>query len=130
MVYLNNGDGTYRNVTDRHVILDRNGMGSALGDYDGDGDLDWFVTSIWSQPDAAGDQHFELGNRLYNNQDGVFLDVTDCRWRTRRGLGLGSVLCRLRQRHRSRHLPYQRLDRALRARPLRYGRQPAVRGRR
>ena len=77
MVYLNNGDGTFRNVTDRHVIVDRNGMGSALGDYDGDGDLDWFVTSIWSQPDAAGNQHFELGNRLYNNQDGVFQDVTD-----------------------------------------------------
>ena len=77
MVYLNNGDGTFENVTDRNVIVDRNGMGSALGDYDGDGDLDWFVTSIWSQPDAAGNQRFELGNRLYNNRDGLFEDVTD-----------------------------------------------------
>ncbi len=77
MVYLNNADGTFRNVTDRSVIVDRNGMGSALGDYDGDGDLDWFVTSIWSRPDAAGDQRFELGNRLYNNHDGLFEDVTD-----------------------------------------------------
>ena len=77
MVYLNNGDGTFRNVTDRSVIVDRNGMGSALGDYDDDGDLDWFVTSIWSRPDAAGDQRFELGNRLYNNHDGLFEDVTD-----------------------------------------------------
>ncbi len=77
MVYLNNTDGTFRNVTDRDVIMDRNGMGSALGDYDGDGDLDWFVTSIWSRPDADGEQRFELGNRLYNNQDGVFEDVTE-----------------------------------------------------
>ena len=77
MVYLNNADGTFRNVTDRSVIVDRNGMGSALGDYDDDGDLDWFVTSIWSRPDAAGDQRFELGNRLYNNHDGLFEDVTD-----------------------------------------------------
>ena len=77
MVYLNNADGTFRNVTNRRVIVDRNGMGSALGDYDGDGDLDWFVTSIWSEPDAAGNQQFELGNRLYNNRNGVFEDLTD-----------------------------------------------------
>jgi len=77
MVYLNNADGTFQNVTDRNVILDRNGMGSALGDYDGDGDVDWFVTSIWSEPDAGGRQTFELGNRLYENHGGVFQDVTD-----------------------------------------------------
>ena len=77
MVYLNNTDGTFRNATDRDVIVDRNGMGSAVGDYDGDGDLDWFVTSIWSRPDENGDQRFKLGNRLYNNEGGVFADVTD-----------------------------------------------------
>ena len=77
MVYLNNADGTFRNVTDRRVIDDRNGMGSALGDYDGDGDLDWFVTSIWSEPNADGRRPFELGNRLYNNHGGVFEDLTD-----------------------------------------------------
>ena len=77
MFYLNNGDGTFRNVTDRSVLVDRNGMGTAVGDYDADGDLDWFVTSIWSQQDEHGDQAFELGNRLYNNVDGKFEDVTD-----------------------------------------------------
>ncbi len=77
MFYLNNGDGTFRNVTDRSVLVDRNGMGAALGDYDADGDLDWFVTSIWSRPDADGEQFFKLGNRLYNNEDGVFTDATD-----------------------------------------------------
>ena len=75
--FVNNGDGTFTNETDPHVIVDRNGMGSAVGDYDGDGDLDWFVSSIWSTPDAAGQQTFELGNRLYNNHGGLFSDATE-----------------------------------------------------
>ena len=75
--YINNGDGTFRDATDRSVIKDRNGMGSAVGDYDGDGDLDWFVTSIWSVPDEAGNQVFELGNRLYRNTGGELSDVTE-----------------------------------------------------
>ena len=61
-VFLNNGDGTFGDVTDRDVIVDQAGMGSALGDYDRDGDLDWFVTSFhtldgrtWaSRPSAIG----------------------------------------------------------------------------
>ena len=77
MYFINNGDGTFRSATDRSVIRDRNGMGSAVGDYDGDGDLDWFVTSIWSVPDQNGDQVFELGNRLYRNTGGELSDVTE-----------------------------------------------------
>ena len=75
--FVNNQDGTFTNATDPDVIVDRNGMGSALGDYDHDGDLDWFVSSIWSVPDEDGHQVFVLGNRLYNNHQGVFTDVTD-----------------------------------------------------
>ena len=77
MFFINSGDGTFTNATDRSVIQDRNGMGSAVGDYDGDGDLDWFVTSIWSVPNEAGDQIFELGNRLYRNAGGELSDVTE-----------------------------------------------------
>ena len=77
MFFVNNGDGTFTNATDRSVIQDRNGMGSAVGDYDGDGDLDWFVTSVWSVPNEAGDQIFELGNRLYRNAGGELSDVTE-----------------------------------------------------
>ena len=57
-------------------ITDKNGMGAAVGDYDRDGDLDWFVSSIWGDPGTFGDLYD--GNRLYRNRDGVggFEDVT------------------------------------------------------
>ncbi|TDF39186.1 CRTAC1 family protein [Alteromonadaceae bacterium M269] len=76
-VFINSQDGTFVNTTDLDVIIDRNGMGQAVGDYDGDGDMDWFVSSIYSQPDAQGNRNFEVGNRLYRNDgNGVFEDVT------------------------------------------------------
>jgi hypothetical protein len=59
-VFLNNGDGTFTNITDPTRITDTNGMGAAIGDYDGDGDMDWFVSSI-------------DGNRLYQNTGGDFV---------------------------------------------------------
>lgn len=72
-IMMNNGDGTFRNVTDVDVITETNGMGSALGDYDNDGDIDWFVTSIY----RAGGGAVPNGNRLYRNEGGAFTDVTD-----------------------------------------------------
>jgi len=72
-VLVNNGDGTFTATTDPDVIDDQAGMGAAVGDYDNDGDMDWFVTSIYTL-DIDGD-HF--GNRLYRNDGaGVFTDVT------------------------------------------------------
>ncbi|MXY54895.1 MAG: VCBS repeat-containing protein, partial [Gammaproteobacteria bacterium] len=44
-VLINNGDGTFTRSTDPEVIVDQAGMGAAVGDYDNDGDMDWFVTS-------------------------------------------------------------------------------------
>jgi len=73
MAFMNNGDGTFSNITDVEVIRDANGMGSTLGDYDNDGDLDWFVTSIYRDSNPL----IENGNRLYRNDAGVFVDVTD-----------------------------------------------------
>ena len=47
-LFHNNGDGTFTNITaSASVATDENGMGSAIADYDDDGDLDWFVTSIF-----------------------------------------------------------------------------------
>ena len=71
-VFINNGDGTFTNVTDVEVITDTNGMGSALGDFDNDGDLDWFVTSIFRTVLRTSPN----GNRLYRNDGGTFVDVT------------------------------------------------------
>ena len=69
-VFANNGDGTFTRTTDRRVIVDQSGMGAASGDYDNDGDMDWFVTSVYQPPDF-------YGNRLYRNDGtGVFEDVT------------------------------------------------------
>jgi len=73
MVFMNNTDGTFTNATDVDVILDANGMGSAVGDYDNDGDNDWFVTSIYRDSSPL----VENGNRLYRNDGGTFVDVTD-----------------------------------------------------
>ena len=69
-VFANNGDGTFTRTTDREVIVDQSGMGASVGDYDNDGDMDWFVTSIYQYPDF-------YGNRLYRNDGaGAFQDVT------------------------------------------------------
>ena len=88
-LYWNNGDGTFTQApgpTDPSpsgIGTDENGMGSAIADYNGDGLLDWFVTSIYdpSESCTTGGQSCNwgsTGNRLYqNNGDQTFTDVTD-----------------------------------------------------
>lgn len=64
-LYRNDGKGHFSDVT-RAAGLDVNmiGMGVAVGDYDGDGWPDIFVTGVG-------------GNRLFHNKgDGTFVDVT------------------------------------------------------
>jgi len=80
----NDGDGTFTDGTvAAGVGTDENGMGSAIGDYDGDGDLDWFVTSIFDPagacgPPGTGCRWGVTGNRLYRNDGGRrFGDATD-----------------------------------------------------
>jgi enediyne biosynthesis protein E4 len=75
-VFKNNGDGTFSDATDSNVITDENGMGATVGDFDNDGHMDWFVTSIWDE--ESSDQYGTSGNRLYRGLgDGSFEDVTD-----------------------------------------------------
>ncbi|MCB1056894.1 MAG: CRTAC1 family protein [Acidobacteria bacterium] len=58
-------------------ITDENGMGAAVADYDNDGDLDWFVSSIWDPSGEPAGNWGTSGNRLYRNRgDGSFEDVT------------------------------------------------------
>ena len=66
-------------------------MGAAVGDYDRDGDQDWFVTSIH---DADGSSGFgRTGNRLYRNLgDGRFEDATGAAGGRAGGWGWGACL--------------------------------------
>ena len=59
-----------------HVLTDENGMGAAVADFDRDGDLDWFVTSIHEPKRRSG--HNSTGNRLYLNVGGAhqFADIS------------------------------------------------------
>ena len=89
--YLNNRNGTFTRATSA-VITDENGMGSAVGDYDDDGDLDWFVSSIWSATGVSAGGWGITGNRLYRNRgDGTFEDATDIAGVRRGYWGWGSV---------------------------------------
>ena len=65
-LYRNNGDGTFRDVTEPAGVGDTGyGAGCAVGDYNNDGNLDLYVTNFGT-------------NMLYrNNGDGTFTDVTD-----------------------------------------------------
>ena len=71
-LYRNNHDGTFTDVAaDAGVAFDENGreqagMGSTVGDYDGDGRLDIFKTNF--SDDTATLYH--------NNADGTFTDAT------------------------------------------------------
>ena len=73
------------------AITDENGMGAAVGDFDRDGDMDWFVTSIH---DADGSSGFgPTGNRLYRNLgDGRFEDVTGLAGVREGGWGWGTCI--------------------------------------
>ena len=82
VLYRNNGDGTFTDVTTEAGVNDRSyGMGCIFGDYDNDEDLDLYVTNYGP-------------NVLYrNNGDGTFTDVTeetgvgDARWGTGAAFG-------------------------------------------
>ncbi|MXV72722.1 CRTAC1 family protein [Candidatus Poribacteria bacterium] len=65
ILYRNNGDGTFTDITDPAGVGHTGyGMGCVFADYDGDGNIDLYVTNYGA-------------NVLYrNNGDGTFRDVT------------------------------------------------------
>lgn len=83
-LYRNTGAGGFVNVTEQAGVGgDENGMGSVVEDLNGDGTLDWLVTSIASGPEAVGCVQGQAtvgcsGNRLYLGRgDGTFVDATE-----------------------------------------------------
>lgn len=79
-LFWNNRDGTFTDGTEAaHVNTGQSEMGATLADYDGDGDLDLFVSAIGEDPDSNSlPSLFPDGNRLYRNEgDRTFTDVTD-----------------------------------------------------
>jgi hypothetical protein len=70
-LFWNNGDGTFVDGTSGiGVNLGNNDMGSAVGDVNGDGLLDWFTTDIFIANSVDG-------NRLFrNNGNRTFADTT------------------------------------------------------
>jgi hypothetical protein len=70
-LYMNNGDGTYKDVTATALGFDtKKGMNVDVGDYDNDGWLDIYVTNIT-------DQYMKECNMLWhNNGNGTFSDVS------------------------------------------------------
>ena len=81
-LFWNNGDGTFTEGTAAAGVGgDQNGMGATIADYNGDGLLDWFVTSIYDRVNdctQGGCGWGSTGNRLYLNTGArTFVDWTD-----------------------------------------------------
>ncbi len=81
-LYWNDGDGTFTDGTvAAGVGTDENGMGSTFGDFDRDGDLDWFITSIFDASETCVVQQCNWGysgNRMFRNDGNrQFSDATD-----------------------------------------------------
>lgn len=90
-IYANRNGVDFEQQTHKSILTDSNSMGPSVIDFDNDGDLDWFVTSVVGkeegseQPGPSG-----TGNKLYENNNGVFTDITDAAGVGDGGWGWGS----------------------------------------
>jgi hypothetical protein len=85
VLYINNGDGTFTDRT-KESGLDFEGYSTqaVFFDYDGDGDLDMFLLNnsvhterIIGQQADRNVRHPKAGDRLYRNDGGHFVDVSE-----------------------------------------------------
>ncbi len=71
-LFFNNGDGTFREVTEKALggFDTKKGMNAEVADYDNDGNFDIYVTNIT-------DEYMKECNMLWhNNGDGTFTDLS------------------------------------------------------
>src|SRR5689334_1736879 len=85
VLYINNGDGTFTDRTAEYG-LDFSGFSTqaAFFDYDGDGDLDMYLLNSSTLTERANSpntsrlvRNAKAGDRLYRNDHGHFVDVSD-----------------------------------------------------
>jgi enediyne biosynthesis protein E4 len=85
VLFINNGDGTFTDRT-REYGLEHVGYGTQalFFDYDGDGDLDMYMLNHSVHAERARSMHPQrvprhprAGDRLYRNDGGRFVDVSD-----------------------------------------------------
>jgi hypothetical protein len=86
MIYKNNGDGTFTNVTSHALPIDtRKGMNVDFADLDGDGYPDIYVANI------TRSGYLVEGNFLWrNNRDGTFTDQATAQGVDKGGWGWGA----------------------------------------
>jgi hypothetical protein len=85
--FRNNGNGTFTDATNAaNVGNEENGMGQAIGDFDNNGLIDWYATSI-HQPSIGW-----TGNKLYRNLGtGAFAEIAASAGVADGGYGWGAV---------------------------------------
>ncbi len=87
-LFWNRGDGTFESGNETlgaGVPSDENGMGVAIADFDRDGRLDWFVSSLFATSECEECGWHDSGNRLYRaTGERTFEEVTD-NWGVRDG---------------------------------------------
>ncbi len=73
--FLNRGDGSFDDISTVSLTADyRGAMGLTVGDYDRDGDLDFFITHWIAQENALYENHMSAGS---SGEDLLFTDVAD-----------------------------------------------------
>jgi hypothetical protein len=93
LYFVNNKDGTFSEWTSQSgTAQEWSGMGSAIGDLNQDGRLDWFVTAIYDEDDGEGRGD---GNKLYINKTSnnhTFNEITQSAGVADGGWGWGTTI--------------------------------------
>lgn len=97
LIWRNEGGFQFTELEDEDLGIDdeANGMGSAIADFDHDGDFDWFISAIYADIDLASFMD-ETGNQLYRNDGGgQFTDISESAGISNGAWGWGSVFADL-----------------------------------